>query len=123
MPHAPRLDRARASNSPSDERPLPMPDIDLKKEDIPFWAGGDGVLRVHLSVSDPTAMLPADTGDLLSVNFNAGGTQPFSAGGPDNVKRGIHAETNASLAPYWSTSGERLKALADYGLLNYFDGG
>jgi hypothetical protein len=100
-----------------------MPDIDLKKENIPFWAGGDGVLRVHLAVADPLKMLPADTGDLLSVGFNAGGTQPFSIGGTDNVKLGIDAETSASLAPYWSTSGDRLKVLADYGLLNYFDGG
>lgn len=100
-----------------------MPDIDLKRENIPFWAGGDGVLRVYLSAPDPTSKLPPDTGDLLSVGFNAGGTKPFSVGGADNVKLGIDAETSASLSPYWATSGDRLKALEPYGLMNYFDGG
>jgi hypothetical protein len=100
-----------------------MPDINLKKDKIPFLVGGDSVLNVHLAVSDPTQMLPADTGDLLSVSFKGGGSQPFSVGGSDNVKLGIDAEASASLAPYWSTSGDRLKALEPYGLMNYFDGG
>jgi hypothetical protein len=35
-----------------------MSNIELKKSDIPFWFGGDGVLKVDVNVVDPMGKTP-----------------------------------------------------------------
>ncbi|HWS98947.1 MAG TPA: hypothetical protein VN256_01650 [Pyrinomonadaceae bacterium] len=101
-----------------------MADINLSKSDIPFWFSGTGTLNVHVGVADPTQPLPASDEDLLSVGFNASGSQPISIGKSDTFKFGISAEANASLTPLWqSSSADRLKKLDDYGLTGYFNAG
>ncbi|HEX8456546.1 MAG TPA: hypothetical protein VF656_04420 [Pyrinomonadaceae bacterium] len=101
-----------------------MADITLKKTDIPFWFSGDGTLDVHIGVSDPTQPLPASDQELLSLSFNASGSQPLTVGGLDSFKFGISAESAVALTPLWaSSSAERLKKLDDYGLTNYFSPG
>lgn len=98
-----------------------MADITLKKTDIPFWFSGDGTLDVRVGVSDPTKPLQASDQDLLSVNFNASGSQPLTIGVLDSFKFGISAEAGTALTPLWaSSSAERLKKLDDYGLAGYF---
>jgi hypothetical protein len=100
-----------------------MADINLKKDKIPFLLDGDSALNVHLAVADPTKKLPENTADLFSLGFKGGAAKPFSVGGGDNVTLGVDAEAGASLSPYWASSGDRLKALETYGLMDYFDGG
>ena len=55
-----------------------MSNIELKKTDIPFWFGGDGVLKVDVNVVDPTKPIPPTDNDILAVDFSIGGSQPFS---------------------------------------------
>ncbi len=99
-----------------------MPDINLNKSNIPFWAGGDGTLQVHVSVPDITKPLsPADT-NLFSVSFNLQGAgQTFSIGSPDDVKLGIKAGSSVTLVPLWaSSSPSSLQVLGQYGIADYF---
>ncbi len=99
-----------------------MADIDLKKSDIPFWFGGNGIVKVHANVIDPTKPIPSSDDDLLSVDFNVSGSEPFSIGANDSFAFGISASANTSLDPLWQTSSkERLKMLDDYGLKGFFD--
>ena len=101
-----------------------MSNIELKKTDIPFWFGGDGVLKVDVNVVDPTKPIPPTDNDILAVDFSIGGSQPFSIGANDSFKFEVSASAGARLVPLWSSSSaERLKLLDDYGLHNYFDGG
>ncbi len=98
-----------------------MPDIVFTKSDIPFWAGGDGNLRLHVNVPDLTKQLAPSNNDLFSLDFNIGGTQLFSIGASDTVKLGIKASTDVSLVPLWpSTPADRLKIIDNYGLAGYF---
>ena len=101
-----------------------MSNIVLKKTDIPFWFGGDGVLNVNVNVVDPTKPIPPTDNDMLAVDFSIGGSQPFSIGANDSFKFEVGASAGAKLVPLWSSSSaERLKLLDDYGLHDYFDGG
>ena len=101
-----------------------MSNIELKKTDIPFWFGGDGVLKVDVNVLDPTKPIPPTDNDILAVDFSIGGSQPFSVGAHDSFKFQIDASASAKFLPLWSSSSaERLKLLDDYGLHGYFDGG
>lgn len=91
--------------------------IELKKTDIPFWFGGDGVLKVDVNVVDPTKPIPPTDNDILAVDFNIGGSQPFSIGANDSFKFAVSASADAKLIPLWSSSSAaRLKLLDDYGL-------
>lgn len=79
---------------------------------------------MNIGVADPTKPLPASDQDLLSVAFNASGSQPLSIGESDSFKFGISAGANASLTPLWSSSSAaRLQKLDDYGLTGYFNAG
>lgn len=99
-----------------------MPDIVFKKSDIPFWAGGDGTLRLHVNVPDLTKQLPPSNNDLFSLDLNIGGNQLFSIGAFDTVKLGIKASADVNLVPLWpSTPADRLRILDNYGLAGYFD--
>ncbi len=98
-----------------------MPDIVFTKSDIPFWAAGDGVLRLHATIPDLTKQLVPSNKDLFSLDFNFGGTQLFSIGAFDTMKLGIKAGTDVSIIPLWpSTSADRLKIIDNYGLTGYF---
>ncbi len=99
-----------------------MPNIDLTKTDIPFWAGGSGSLSVQANVANLDQQLTPGNNDLFSLGFNMAGGQSFSIGAPDSVKLGIKAGTTARLVPLWaSSSAERLRLLDNYELQNYFD--
>ena len=101
-----------------------MSNIGFKKTDIPFWFGGDGQLNVDVNVVDPTKPIPPTDNDILAVDFNVGGSQPFSIGANSSFKFEVAASAGAKLLPLWSSSSaERLKLLDDYGLHGYFDGG
>ena len=76
-----------------------MPDIVFTKSDIPFWAGADGNLRLHVNVPDLTKQLAPSNNDLFSLDFNIGGTQLFSIGASDTVKLGIKAEHGCEPRP------------------------
>jgi hypothetical protein len=98
-----------------------MPDLDLSKNDIPFWAGGSGSVRVHVNAPDLDRQLDQTDDDLLKVEFNMTGGQSFALGAPDSVKLGIKAATSVRLVPLWAASApERLRLLEAYGLGSYF---
>jgi hypothetical protein len=100
-----------------------MADIELKKSDIPFWFGGNGTVKVHAEVIDPTKPIPGSDNDLLSVDFNVSASQPFSIGANDSFAFGISASADTSIVPLWPTSSAaRLKLLDDYGLKDFFAG-
>jgi hypothetical protein len=100
-----------------------VPDLDFKKTDIPFWAGGEGVLRIHVAVPDLTKQLTPTNNDLFSIDFSIGGAQLFSIGASDTVKLVMKASTALSLVPLWpSTSSDRLKIIDGYGFTGYFEG-
>lgn len=101
-----------------------MSTLELKKADIPFWFGGDGTLKVAVNVLDPTQPIPPTDNDILAVDFNIGGSQPFSIGANDSFKFAVDASAGAKLLPLWaSSSAARLKILDDYDLHGFFDAG
>jgi hypothetical protein len=101
-----------------------MSNLTFKKADIPFWFGGDGALNVNVNVVDPTKPIPPSDNDILSIDFNVGGSKPFSIGANDSFKFGIDASAGATLTPLWpSSSAARLQILDDYGLQNFFANG
>ena len=98
-----------------------MPNIDLKRENIPFWSQGSGAWNVHVTIPNLTEPLPPSDTDLISLGMQVSGGQAWQFGGAGNVKLGFDASTNARLVPLWaSSSALRRTVLEEYGLEQYF---
>jgi len=98
-----------------------MPEITIKKDDFKFGAVGDGALQVNVNVPNLAERIEPGDVNLLSLDFRVGAGKAFALGSPASVKLGFDAGAQASLTPLWSVSSpERLKALNDFGLGEYF---
>lgn len=99
-----------------------MPNLNLSKKDIPLWFSGEGEVVVQLNSGALNQPVPADAGNLLNVNFNAGADQTLVFGAANSLKLGVKSSTTARLTPITAAGDPTAhELLAAHGLSDYFD--
>lgn len=98
-----------------------MQTIQLEKNHLPLWKGGNGNLKIGVAVNELQKPLPITDNDLLTVEFGVGGDQGFTLGNGQTMKLGFKAGTSLKMIPIWQESREEIKkVLTEHGLEGFF---
>lgn len=99
-----------------------MANLQITKEQLPFWLRGSGTLDVSVPVSDLNKPLPRGATDLVNVEYQAQGNDKLELGRDMTLTIGIQAGSQFKVKPIWDASNPAdQQLLAGFGMEHYLE--